>query len=251
MLQFEAGLEHRPGDALAVPSDLGQDLATQNGRLVRDAVVRHVRACEKAAQVDGRRDFDEDIARVLEEGGEQAQPTGFVLGSEEHVDQARLRPARSFAEEHDLRYDQNRSVDGLLKRDEEFDRVPGGAAEPSQERRSLDQCQKTGLTLQEPVSGKPAGEGVGIAAPANEAVGAGQQNPGHLGQRQPEEQSASQGDPGKREPEAAIAGVGEQKREGAAEAAGVNNDAVGRKVPQNVRLGLFQAHTGEKELKGR
>ena len=70
---------------------------------------------------------------------------------------------------------------------------------------------------------KAAGEGVGAPAPAKEAVGAGQQDPGHLGQRLPEEKAAAQADPGKRQAEGAIAGVGEQKRKGAAEAVGVND----------------------------
>ena len=85
----------------------------------------HVRPRKKAAQVDGRRDFDEDVAGVFEQGGEQTQPAGLVLGAEEHVDQGRLRPARLSAEEHDLRDDENRPVDGLLKRDRGIRPGPG------------------------------------------------------------------------------------------------------------------------------
>ena len=102
---------------------------------------------KKAAQVDGRGDFHENVAGVFEQGGEQTQAAGLVLGAEEHVEQGWLRPSRFAAEKRDLRDDENRPVDRLLKIDQECERVRGRPAKPPQERGRLDQRQKAGHAL--------------------------------------------------------------------------------------------------------
>ena len=248
--QLRAGLEHRSGDALAVAVDLGQDLTAQNGRLVFGDVRGDVGSFEKTLHADRRRDFDEGVAGLLEHEREPPEPARFVLGAEQHVDQGGVRPPGPFAEEHDLRHDENRLRGGLLQADQELHRVDGALAEALPEMLFLDQREKTGLRLQQLVAEKAAVVRVGPPPVPQQAVGVRQQDPQHPGGRLPDEKPAAETDAGEPHAQAAVAVVGEEKREVALELRGVDDDGVGRQLAQGGGLGLFEPDPGIEEREG-